>query len=103
MQLSSETPPPPVNQPPESNGLAVASFVLGLISTVSICICYISIPLAITVLIVVLGFICTLGMTPATTIGGFLYPNTIHRVELVHTRDNLGEIGWIRGGVMTLK
>jgi len=51
MQLSSETPPPPVNQPPESNGLAVASFVLGLISTVSICICYISIPLAITGLI----------------------------------------------------
>jgi thiol:disulfide interchange protein len=51
MQLSSETPPPPVNQPPESNGLAVASFVRGLISTVSICICYISIPLAITGLI----------------------------------------------------
>jgi len=52
MQLSSEAvPPPPVNQPPESNGLAVASFVLGLISTVSICICYISIPLAITGLI----------------------------------------------------
>ena len=45
MQLSSETPPPPVNQPPESNGLAIASFVLGLISTLSICICYISIPL----------------------------------------------------------
>lgn len=51
MQLSSETPPPPVNQPPESNGLAIASFVLGLISTVSICICYISIPLGITGLI----------------------------------------------------
>jgi hypothetical protein len=57
------------------------------------------------VLIVALAFACTLGMTQLgtqdTTIGGFLYPNTIHRVELVHTRDNMGEIGWIRGGVMT--
>jgi len=58
---------------------------------------------ALWVLIVALVFACTLGMTPATTIGGFLYPNTIHRVELVHTRDNFGEIGWIRGGVMTVK
>jgi hypothetical protein len=37
-------------------------------------------------------------MTQQVTLGGFAYPNTIHRVELVHTRDNMGEIGWVRGG-----
>ena len=55
MQVPSETTPPPVRQPPEGNALAITSFVLGLISTISVCICYISVPLGITGLI--LGFV----------------------------------------------
>ncbi len=54
------------------------------------------------VILAILACTVTLGMTQQVTIGGFLYPNTIHRVELVHTRDNLGEIGWIRGGQLTV-
>ena len=54
------------------------------------------------VAVVVVGF--TVGMSQTQqqndgqTQGGYTYSNTIHRVELVQTRDNMGKLGWLRGG-----
>ncbi len=46
---------------------------------------------------VVAGVIAvTLGMDQSYN--GYNYSNTIQRVELVQTQDNLGNLGWIRGG-----